>query len=159
MFGFGGGRRRRGGPGGPGFGPGGLGPGGFGPFMHRFGGGCGRGGSFLKDLDLTEEQLEKIAELKVQGMSHFAQVKSSMGSLMSQMMRELSQDQIDKAKVRAVAKQIQECKSKAGDEFLERVITFAEVLTPEQRKRVRMKAIKRFLGVDSDEHHHGEQNE
>ncbi len=117
--------------------------------MHRFGG-CG-GGSFLKDLDLSDEQLEKIAELKVQGMGHFSQLKSSMGTLMSQMMRELSQDQIDKVKVREIGKQIQECKSKAGDEFMERIITFAEVLTPEQRKKVRMKAIKRFLGVGSHE--------
>lgn len=145
MFGFGGGRRRRGGPGGPGFGP----P--FAPFMHQFKDGCGRGASFLKDLDLNDEQLEKIAELKVQGLGHFAQLKSSLGTLMSQMMRELSQDQIDRVKVREIGKQMQECKLRAGDEFMERIITFAEILTPEQRKRVRMKAIKRFLRMDFHE--------
>ncbi|MGH9549312.1 MAG: Spy/CpxP family protein refolding chaperone, partial [Terriglobales bacterium] len=156
MFGFGGGGCGKGGPGGPG--RGGGGPwGGFGrgfgpPWMRGFG-----GGRFLKDLNLTEEQMEKAAELKFDAMQHFMQLKLSLGGLIRQMVRELAKDKIDKTKIKELGKQMQEKRNQAGDEFLDRIIAFAEVLTPEQRKKLRLKAIKRFLHVDDcgdDEHRH-----
>lgn len=139
---FGEGRGRRGG------GP--MGFGGFGPppwarMLHRFGG----GGSFLRGLNLNDEQLEHIAELKLATMRQHMQMRLSMSSMMKDLVKELSNDHIDKAKVKEIGKQIQAQKTQAGDEFLDRVIAFAEILTPEQRKTMRMRAIKSFLGVDA----------
>lgn len=102
----------------------------------------------LRDLNLNDEQLEKIAELKMSGMTQHLQMKLSMGALMKDMVKELGKEQIDKAKIKEIGKQIQTLKMQAGDEFLERVISFAEVLTPQQRKAMRMKAIKHFLGLE-----------
>lgn len=144
---FGEGRGRRGGGGPMGFGGGFGGPPPWARMMHRFGG----GGRFLKGLNLNDEQLEKLAEMKLATMRQHMQMRLSMSGMMKDIVGELSKDQIDKAKVKELAKQIQAEKAKAGDEFVDRVISFAEMLTPDQRKTMRMKAIKQFLGVD-DEH-------
>ncbi len=144
MFGFGGGCDKRGGSGPGGFGGGGFGPPPFARMMHRFGG----PGGMLRDLNLNDEQLEKIAELKMSGMAQHLQMKLSMGALMKDIVKELSKEQLDKAKIKEIGKQIQALKIQAGDEFLERVISFAEVLSPVQRKAMRMKAIKHFLGLE-----------
>jgi Spy/CpxP family protein refolding chaperone len=144
---FGEGRGRRGGA--PmGFG-GGFGPPPFARMLHLFGG----SGSFLRGLNLNDEQLERIAELKLATMRQHMQMRLSMSALMKDMVKELSNDPIDKAKVKEIGKQIQTQKMQAGDEFFDRIISFAEVLTPEQRKAMRMKAIKSFLGMESS---HGE---
>lgn len=144
MFGFGGGCGKRGAGGPGGFGGSGFGPPPFARMMHRFGG----SGGILRDLNLNEEQLEKIAELKMAGMTQHLQLKLSMGTLIKDMVKELSKEQLDKAKIKEIGKQIQTLKMQAGDEFLDRVISFAEVLTSQQRKAMRMKAIKHFLGIE-----------
>jgi Spy/CpxP family protein refolding chaperone len=108
----------------------------------------------LADLDLSEEQLERIAEIKMDGMSHFAQVGSSMGSLMRQVARELAKEQINKEKVKEIHQQILAERQKHGESMIDHVIAFAEVLTPEQRKKMKTKAIRRFLGMDRHRHDH-----
>jgi Spy/CpxP family protein refolding chaperone len=138
------------------FGFGGCGKHGGGPFgfgqppwahrMHRMRGGFG---AILADLDLTDEQLEKVAELKMEGLSKFAQFKSTVVGLVQQIGKELTKDQVDKAKVKEIAQQIKAHKSELGDTILDRVLTFTEVLTVEQRRKLRLKLIKRFLGVDT----------
>lgn len=135
------------------FGHGKHGGGGFGfgpPWMRHGmrGGGWGPWG-MLRDLDLTDEQLEKLAELKMDGINRFAQLRSTMSSLIHQMGKELAKDQIDKAKVKEIAQQIKTHRSEFGDRMLDRLLEFSEVLTAEQRKKMRLKLIKRFLGVDA----------
>jgi Spy/CpxP family protein refolding chaperone len=105
----------------------------------------------LRGLHLTEEQLEKVAELKLEGMAAWAQFRASAGQLMRQMANELTRDQIDKAKVKELAAQIREQKSQLGDSMLDRIITFAEMLTPEQRRKLKMGAVRRFLGMEEEE--------
>src|SRR5271166_6651618 len=95
----------------------GGGPVGFGPppwvrHMHKLRGeACGGPWAILGDLDLTDEQLEKLAELKMEGLGKFAQFKSSMVGLVQQIAKELSQEQVDKAKVKEIAQQIKSKKS------------------------------------------------
>jgi len=123
------------------------------PWIQRkFMGGraCGPG-AFLTDLDLTDEQLEKLAELKMEGLSKFGQFKSGVVGLLQQIAKELTKEQIDKAKIHEIAQQIQSHKSEMGASMVDRVIAFAEVLTVEQRKKLKSKLIKRFLGVDQQE--------
>jgi len=144
MFGFGACASKRGG-GGFGFGPAGFGPPAWAGKMH---GHCGGPLAILRDLNLTDEQLEKVAELKLEGLAACAQFKLSLGQAARQIINELTKEQIDKAKVKELAKEIKERKSQMGDAMLDRIITFAETLTPEQRKKVKVTAIKRFLGLD-----------
>jgi Spy/CpxP family protein refolding chaperone len=114
--------------------------------MH--GGGCGGPMAMLRDLNLTDQQLEKVAALKLEGLAACAQFKLSLGQAASQLVNELTKDQIDKAKIKELAKELKERKSQMGDAMLDRIITFAETLTPEQRKKLKLTAIKRFLGLD-----------
>ncbi len=110
--------------------------------------GCGGPMSIIRDLNLSDEQLEKVAGLKLEGMAACAQLKFSLGQTAGQIAGELTKDHIDKAKIKELAKQIKEHKSQMGDAMLDRIVSFAEVLTPEQRKKLKATAIKRFLDLD-----------
>jgi Spy/CpxP family protein refolding chaperone len=121
MFGFGACASKRGG-GGSGFGPSGFGA----PWAHKMhGGGCGGPMAMLRDLNLTDQQLEKVAELKLEGLAACAQFKLSLGQAARQIVDELTKEQIDKAKVKEFAKDLKERKSQMGDAMLDRIITFA----------------------------------
>lgn len=126
-------------------GPGGHGGhhGGHGPFGHI-------GAEFLHDLDLTDEQVEKIAELKADGMGEGMRMMAEGGQAFKHLMRELMKEDLDKEKVKEAHKKLQEHKIKMGDAMLERALTFAETLTPEQRKKLKRSTMRRFLGLDGD---------
>ena len=143
-FGYGYGHGRHAGRGG--FGPSGGragfgafgGPGGFGPFG---------GEHMLHELDLTEDQIEKLAELKAEGMGDGMGSMSQGGKLFKAILHELSSETIDRTKVKDAHKKLQEHRTKVGDDMLDRALRFAEILTPEQRKRLKHSALRRFLGL------------
>jgi|LakMenEpi03Aug12_release.lakeMendotaPanAssembly.Ray.scaffolds.fasta_scaffold243856_2 Spy/CpxP family protein refolding chaperone len=138
MFPFAGGRfGKHCGPGGPG------GRHGHGPFGHF-------GAELLEDLDLTDEQVEKIAELKADGMSEGMRMMAEGGQAFKGLMREILKEDLNKEKVREAHKKLQEHKIKMGEAMLERALSFAETLTPEQRKKLKRSTQRRFLGLDGD---------
>jgi Spy/CpxP family protein refolding chaperone len=144
MFGFGGFGGRGGGTGGPG-----------GPWARRMHGMRGKGcgpWAMLSDLDLSDDQMEKFAELKIEGMGKFAQFKSKMAGLMHQIGKELTNESIDRDKVKEIAKEIKTYKTEFGDAMLDRAISCAEILTVAQRKKLRMNLLRRFVGVGSASH-------
>lgn len=143
MFGFGACEKRPGGPFGFGAPP-------WAQQMHG-GKGCGGPAALFKSLDLKDEQLERLAELKLEGMSKCAQMKAAMGEHIKLVCNELTQDRIDKAKIKEIAEKIKAQKSQFGESMLERVISFAEILTPEQRKKLKATAIRKFLGLDIED--------
>jgi Spy/CpxP family protein refolding chaperone len=102
----------------------------------------------LCDLNLTDEQLEKVAELKLEGLAACARFKLARGQGARRIANELTKDQIDKAKIKEFAKEMREQKQQLGEAMLDRIISFAETLTPEQRKKLKLTALKRFLGMD-----------
>ncbi len=112
--------------------------------MHNFGHGLG---ALLGQLDLTDEQLEKAAELKMEGLGKFMQGKSFMIGLFQQLGKEITREQIDKSKVKDIAKQAAAKKSEFIDSMADRILAFADVLTHEQRKKLRLAGIKCFLGL------------
>jgi len=118
-----------GGPGGPG------GPGGHGPL------------AMLKGLDLTDEQVLKIAEIKGGAFFKMAHDKIDIMALKKQAMKELLSPQVDKAKVRELANQIKEKKSQCMDQMVENIIACSEILTPEQKKELKINKIRCFLGL------------
>jgi Spy/CpxP family protein refolding chaperone len=119
------------------------------PFFgqQQEGGACHGPGAVLRELDLSDEQLEQVAFLKLEGLGHCAQVKLALCGQIKQLVGELTKEKIDRAKVTEIVQQIKAEKSKMGDSILERIISFAEVLTPQQRRKLRAVAIKRFLGL------------
>jgi Spy/CpxP family protein refolding chaperone len=143
------------------FGMGGCGSGpGFGRFMGRHGRGQaeggGRGGRFwasaLQGLDLNDLQVEQIAELKGKSFSKFGHGKIDMFELHKELFKELSQSSIDRKKVSALSQKIKEQKSQMTDLMIENMLAFAEILTPEQRKKMRTNRIRQFLGTDEQVH-------
>ena len=134
----------------------GMPPFGFGHGHHGGRGGCGGfGEGMLQDLDLTDDQVERIAELKAEGMGEGMQMMAEGGKHFKQLMHELAGENIDRAKVKEAHKKLQEHKTKMGDAMLERALTFAETLTPDQRKKLKRSAMRRFLGLDGDEGRRG----
>lgn len=139
MFPFSGGKYggKHWGPGGPG------GRHGHGPFGHF-------GTEMLQDLDLNDDQVERIAELKADGMSEGMRMMAEGGQLFKHMMRELMKEDLDKNQVKDAHRKLQEHRQKMGDSMLERALAFAEILTPEQRKKLRRSTLRRFLGLDGE---------
>ena len=144
------------------FGRGGCGPGrgrmkfmmggGGGPFRHFMG---GRG--LLEGIDLSDQQVELIAELKQRSFGKMAHGGVDMMELRHQLFRELGKAEIDKAKINEIKTKIKEQKALMTDMMIDNITAFAEILTPEQRKKVRIKKIRQFLGsgdMDDDDEHH-----
>ncbi len=130
-------------------GPGG--PFGFGPFMrNRF-----FGGAFdehmLRELDLSDEQVEQLGDLKMVQQGKLGQFKGTMGEIMRLIGKELAQPTIDKEKIAGLRQQLKAKKSEMEDIFLDGMVSLAEVLTPEQRKRLHMAATRRFLGLPPEQ--------
>ena len=114
---------------------------------HKFGA-CGPG-ALLADLNLTDEQVERVAELKLQGLAQFAQMKLSFGETFKRLCHELLSDNVDRNKVKAIFEEVKNKKAEAGDAFANRIISFAEVLTVEQRRKLKAGLLRKFLGLDA----------
>jgi Spy/CpxP family protein refolding chaperone len=108
--------------------------------------------TFLKDLDLTDEQLLKIAELKGKTFGKMARSKIELMELKKGIFHELLQAQVDKQKVTAKAQEIKEHISGGVDHILEKMIALSETLTPAQKKRLHLNMIRKFLGLDDVAH-------
>ncbi|HEY9678349.1 MAG TPA: Spy/CpxP family protein refolding chaperone [Drouetiella sp.] len=121
-----------------------------GPWDHEHGrhGMFGGFSDLLQDLDLTDDQVERIAELKAEGMGEGMRMMSEGGQYFKQIVRELTKETIDKDKVREAHKNLREQKIKMGDAMLERALAVSETLTPEQRKKLKRGMQRRFLGLD-----------
>lgn len=134
------------------FGKGHCGPGPFGGFggaaegFGKGGGHCGPG-HFLSDLNLTDEQLFGIAELKGKAFGKIARGKLDLMELKKEAFKELLQPQPDKAKVKAIADQIKARKSEFIDQLSDNLIALSGLLTAEQKATLRLKLVKKFLHV------------
>ena len=101
-------------------------------------------------VELTDEQVEKLAELKGDGFIDFAGRGAGMLPGMREIIRSLSKAEINKDEVRALHKTMQDKRNQMADAFVERVLAAAEILTPEQRKQVRMYMLRRALGFEQE---------
>jgi Spy/CpxP family protein refolding chaperone len=131
---------------GAGFGPFGT----PGPFGKMFGGKCGPG-HLLSELNLTDEQLLRIAELKGKTFSKIARSKLDLMELKKEAFKELLQPQADKNKIKEIANQLKAKKSECIDLLSENMLAFSDLLTAEQKSKLRLSLVKKFLGVDEIE--------
>ncbi|MGD9681290.1 MAG: Spy/CpxP family protein refolding chaperone [Candidatus Obscuribacterales bacterium] len=134
-----------------GFGPaaifGGQGLGHMGHHGPMGGSKCGPGG-LLSELHLSEEQLLNVAALKGKTLSKIAHAKLELMELKKEAFKELLQPKVDRAKFSSLTEKIKAQKSQCVDLMSENLIAFSEVLTPEQKAKLRLSIVKKFLGVD-----------
>lgn len=128
-------------------GPGWGGPGGGGPL------------AMLRGLDLTDEQVLKLAEIKGGAFFKMAHNKIDIMQLKKQIFKELIASPVDKAKVREIANQIKEKKSLCMEEMLENIISISELLTPEQKKQLKLQKVRCMLGLGGHQDHEDEDDE
>ena len=106
--------------------------------------GCG---SPLSGVDLTDEQLEKMAELKGQAFSKFGHGKVDIIDLYKSLFKELAKPTIDEKAVWNVTDEIRGKKSELTDVLVEHLIAFAKILTPEQRSKIKLNKIRKVMGI------------
>jgi len=129
------------------------------PGMHgrHFGDHCG--GSPFEGIDLSDDQVEKIMELRQQSFAKIAHARIDMGDLRRRLMKELGAEKIDRSKISALTQQIKDQRSILTDLMVEKLTAHAEILTAEQRKSIRMKMMKRRLGIEDGEEEPDEEPE
>ena len=135
------------------FGFGNCGPHGlFGKFAGIHGGMHGALGSHgcalpLSGIDLTDDQLEKLAELKGQAFSKFGHGKVDIIDLYKRLFKELAKPNIDEKLVWNITDEIRGKKSELTDVLVEHLIAFAKILTPEQRAKIKLNKIRKLFGI------------
>jgi len=120
---------------------GGMHAGMHGPFGSH---GCS---SPLSGIDLTDEQLEKLAELKGQAFSKFGHGKVDIVDLYKRLFKELAKPSIDEKQVWNITDEIRGKKSELTDVLVEHLIAFAKILTPEQRTKIKINKIRKLFGI------------
>jgi Spy/CpxP family protein refolding chaperone len=116
---------RRGGPGGPGRRGG------------RFGGGPGMIG-LGRNLDLTADQRTKVQELMRGSRDQAGPIVDQLRVAQNNLRRELFADTTDEVKVKEFTAKVTELRSRMADIRISASASIAEVLTPEQREKMRV---------------------
>ncbi len=120
----------------------------FGKFagMHEPLGGHGCSSPF-SGLELTDDQLEKLAELKGQAFSKFGHGKVDIVDLYKRLIKELAKQSIDEKQVWNITDEIRGKKSELTDVLVEHLIAFAKILTPEQRSKMKLNKLRKLFGI------------
>jgi Spy/CpxP family protein refolding chaperone len=101
-------------------------------------------------VQLSDEQVEKLAELRGDGMVERAGAGADMLPRLRDIAGALAKPDIDKDEVRRIHKEMQAKRNQLADEFVERLLGAAEILTAEQRKQVRLHLLRESLGFSSE---------
>ncbi len=120
-----------------------------GPFGKIFGAKMGGGpGLLLSELNLSEEQLFRIAEVKGRTLAKVAHHKIELMEVKKEAFKELLQAQPDKAKIKESVEKIKARKAEGIDDLADSMIAFSEILTADQKSKLRLSLVKKFLGVE-----------
>ncbi len=114
----------------------------------------GGANDWLEGIELNDEQVEQIADLKHKSMSQMGHGKVDMMDLMQSLFKELGNSSIDQAKVMELKEKIKAQKSSMTDLMVDNMLAFSEILSAEQRKKIRINKIRQFLGSGDHEHGH-----
>jgi len=143
-----------GGPVGPGFaGPGGHGPGGHNVMFNHFMAappppplGMGPMMLPLHELDLSDEQVEKLAAIKASAADKAGPVMIKLHSLERDYRNALVQPEINSEQVNKIQGQIASQKQALDGIFGDSILASAQVLSVEQRKQLKLKMNRMELG-------------
>jgi Spy/CpxP family protein refolding chaperone len=107
--------------------------------------------SWLEGIELSDEQIDKIADLKHESFARMAHGRVDKMELMGAIFKELGKPTINRERVAELKGKVKEHKAAMTDLMIDNMLAFAEILTPEQRKKIRIKKIRQFLGSDDEE--------
>ena len=114
---------------------------------------CGH--DFCQDLGLTDEQLDKLADLKIQYQLDTAQKKAELKAKRHEMMHMLFQPNPDKQKVMSLHNTINNLHNDICNSKINFLFDASSVLTPEQKKILHRKLLMHMLMMSHlEEHHH-----
>ena len=88
-----------------------------------------------KELDLNDAQKQVLQAIKSDLLAKLAAHKSERDAQLQQFTALIRQDSIDKLKLGELKKKHQQMRDKAEDLFLEKIVEFHKILTPEQRNK------------------------
>ena len=115
----------------------------------------GVGRAMLADIDLSDEQMEQISELKQTSFAKMAHGRVDKMDLMQALFRELGKPEIDKNKIAELKEKIKAHKASMSEMMVDSMLSFAEILSAEQRKKIRMRRIRQFFSSERDFEHEG----
>lgn len=113
---------------------------------------------FLKGIDLSDEQVERLSELKHSSFARIGHARIDIMNLRHELMKELSASEINESRVLQIKGEIKECKSQLTDLMVDSMLALAKLLTPEQRKDVKIRTLRELLGSfdeEMEDHHPG----
>jgi Spy/CpxP family protein refolding chaperone len=96
--------------------------------------GMGRGGGWLRDLDLTPEQIQQIQQIRRQRKDELAGQRQAMRQAMEEL-RQLMASDAPADQIRQKHAETRALRQKLADAQFENLLAIREVLTPEQRRK------------------------
>jgi len=90
----------------------------------------------LDEIKATDEQRQKVQEIKDRLMKDGHALHESHGALHESLVKLLEQDQVDPAQVKALVHQRTDALVRFADEAADAAVELHDVLTPEQRKQL-----------------------
>jgi Spy/CpxP family protein refolding chaperone len=93
----------------------------------------------FKELKLSPEQQQKIADQRNQEKEQAKELKEKMAATRNRLKQELDQPVPDKAKVYALIAEMKELMGKSLEQKVEQIFSLKEILTPEQLKLLNQK--------------------
>lgn len=103
----------------------------------------GHGGGVMKSLNLSDEQLEKLHNIRVKSKTGTAVKRAELQVLSTQLREILSAENIDKQAAFSLQSKINALRADLSNARLASMIEKSEVFTPEQRKEIRHKMLQR----------------
>lgn len=130
-----------------------VGPGG--PAMKCFPGGGRHHGGFMKSLNLSDDQLEKLHAIRVKSKTATAGKRAELSVLQTQLREALSAENIDKQAAFSIQSKINALRADLANARLASLIEKSDVFTTEQKKEIRHKMLERENGMGGPGFRHG----
>ncbi len=92
----------------------------------------------IADLELTDNQISQLAKLKRTFENGNSNAFATLRALENEMMDKLSAENISDSEVRKIAEEVAQQKADISKRFSAHLLDSAKVLTPEQRKKMRL---------------------
>ena len=99
-------------------------------------------GALFKELNLSQEQQQKITEQRSQEEVQARALRQKLESARSRLGQELDQPVPDKAKIYSFIAEMKELYGKRQEQRVERILSLRQILTPEQFKLLDQKTVQ-----------------
>lgn len=102
----------------------------------------GHRGGFMKTLNLSDEQIEKLHNIRVKSKTGMAVKRAELSVLTTQLREALSAENVDKQAAFSIQSKINALRADLSNARLASMIEKSEVFTAEQRKEIRHRMLQ-----------------